>query len=225
MKLFDKEELSKKRKYSIEDDKHVEDVNSTVTFNGNGSRTKNETDVRTIAKISYGNFIGQYKYLFSEIIKSVENIDDYVVLCPLYQGRDKRVNKWEHKFDYQPAVTGKSKTEEPDSIDGYRLETMNREVAEELNIRVDIKRVSSVDEFPRFKFGWAVIQDDYVLPYNEEHDFKSVEEDYNRRIMVVVLERKDHINTTHVNNHFHCETDIIGIYRKPLRDIWSELNS
>jgi hypothetical protein len=194
-----------------------------VTFNGNGSDIKNENDVLTSSTISYGENKNQYEYLFSEIKRSIDHVDEYVVLCPLYQQRDKRSRSWEYKFDYQLAVTGKAKNTEPDSIDGCRVETMNRELAEELNIRIDINRVPPLSKFPKFKFGWGVIRPGDAEPYNSEFDFRSCREDYNRRVMVVVLEHKNKINTNHVNNHFYCETDIIGIYRKPLRDIFNEL--
>jgi hypothetical protein len=236
MKLFDKEELKEVAKnLGIRTDEKMEHsvllrkikegnnrlISDIVTFNGNGSRQKNEVDIINTSTISYGNFKGQYKYLFSEIARSIQNIDDYLVLCPLYQKRDNLSRRWEYKFDYQLAVTGKAKLTEPDGKG--RFESMSRELAEELNLHIDIIPVSPIPDFPKFKFGWGVIQRETIKPDNDDFDFKSTEEDFNRRVMAVVLENKNAINIYHKNNHFYCETDIVGIYRKPLRDVLNEL--
>jgi hypothetical protein len=198
--------------------------NSIVVFNGKGSKGKDKNHILKTATMSYGNYRGQYKYLFSKINETVSNIDDYVVLCPLYQIRGKYTRPWLDKFDYQVAVTGKAKHTEPD-VDGVgRTQAMKRELAEELNVNVNINLVDDESiSFPKFKFGWGIINRYTIKSDNTDFDFRSIDEDYNRRIMVVVLERKDDINLKHINNNYYCENDIVGFIRNPLRDVLSDL--
>ena len=207
--------------------------NKVVIFNGKGSENWTANHYRNLEnmKPTYSPTIGQYCLLFSNIIKNMIernlNINDYYVLCPVYQNHEnvkkndekikKNTLKWYDYFDYQIAVTGKAKESEVDINT-----TMHREVNEELNVTLNIESITNDLYFKKFRFGWGIV--DYSLPVIPSFDDND-KEDVDKRVIVAVLENKNNINRYHVNNHTNCEYDIIGFIRKDLTEIINMLKS
>ena len=119
-----------------------------------------------------------------EIVHNVYgvNIDEYDVVGPVY----------EVEGDYQPVVTGKAKV-------GEATETaMRREIREELGLdNVTLIPLPACDRFPKWTFAVAIDGREYSS--NEKKDLRR--DDYNRRIMVLVLlKRSENLNLIPVND-------------------------
>ena len=91
------------------------------------------------------------------------------------------------------------------------------EVNEELNVSINMQNSTSDSFFKKFRFGWGIV--DYSLPVTERFDLPDDKEDYNRRVIVAVLENKNNFNNKHINNHYNCEYDIVGYLRKDLTEV------
>jgi hypothetical protein len=200
---------------------HVLQNNQVITFNGNGGEnwTSNHYVNLESMKPTYSPTIGQYYVLFSNVLRDLTennlNVNDYYVLCPIYQNnkRNREGTIWYDYFDYQIAVTGKAKRSESDAND--RIIAMQREVNEELNVSINIQNTESNKYFKRFKFGWGIV--DYSLPVIQS--FTEDIENFDRRVIVAVLEDKNNLNIEHINNHSNIENDIIGFIRKDLHEV------
>jgi hypothetical protein len=203
-----------------------------VTFNGNGSIDilDNIPDIKPLYLES--RILGQYKYVFNKIKESLgDKVGEFVVVCPFYQQHKARVgcdilgNDWlsPRVFDYQPAVTGKSKRGSRIENDEHRLVTMRREIIEELNVDLSPSWVESNPDYPLFKFGVCIVGKNDYPPPTWSHERELMLDDYNKRVMVVVLERLSERCPGHVNNNLDCEADIVGMVRVPLNVILVDL--
>jgi hypothetical protein len=205
-----------------------------VTFNGNGSNdiSYNIPDIKPLYLKT--RILGQYKYIFNEIKESLgELVNEFVVVCPFYQhhkarkGTSPTADDWlfPRAFDYQPAVTGKSKRNSNLENDEHRLVTMRREIIEELNVDLSPNWVESNSKYLQFKFGVCILGELKNLNPIWSSEREIILDDYSKKVMVVVLERIDQKNMLHVNNNQDCESDIVGMVRVPLNVILLDLDN
>ena len=159
-------------------------------------------------------------------------MDDYLVLCPFYQKHSApycskpKPENWSipAEFDYQPAITGKAKLNSVIENDDPLITTMRREIMEELNVDLVPTWVSYDDRFPKYRFGVAELSCITEKNPTWKHE-STLKDDYSKRVMVVVLEKKNNVHVSHINNNKDCEHDIVGFVRVELTKIINDIKS
>ena len=206
----------------------TEASNNTVTFNGNGSMDWRKAHFRNLnmkqVGVTYHPTIAQYYVLFSQMVSRMKstgkNITNYYVLCPLYQNSSN--GRWLDVFDYQLAVTGTLMKSELASIGS----AMRREVVEELNINTDIEPLDGDYQLPAYNFGWGIANNNTAPVLNYDHDGSDApKEVLKKQVIVAILEEISEVDNSRVNNHFHCEDDIVGFVRIKLTDVLERLTT